>query len=193
MKLIRYLMRLLFVLLIGIISSNVYIIMNTQNKILETIEAIPDNTYETAIVLGAGVRGNEPTAILRDRIQGSINLYKARKVKRIIMSGANEEPHNAQVRVMTTYAVEAGVPREAIIADPNGQRTKLTMREASQTFHVNKAIIVTQKYHLYRALYLADAYGIESIGYATDYSTYKYQILQNGREILARLKSIFVI
>jgi len=167
--------------------------MNTQNKILETIEAIPDNTYETAIVLGAGVRGNEPTAILRDRIQGSINLYKARKVKRIIMSGANEEPHNAQVRVMTTYAVEAGVPREAIIADPNGQRTKLTMREASQTFHVNKAIIVTQKYHLYRALYLADAYGIESIGYATDYSTYKYQILQNGREILARLKSIFVI
>lgn len=193
MKIIRYLIGIMLVFLMGITDINVYIIMDTQNRIVSSIEAIPDNTYETAIVLGAGVRGNEPTAILRDRIQGSVNLYKAGKVKRIIMSGANEEPHNAQVRVMTTYAVEAGVPREAIIGDPNGERTKLTMQEASQTFHVNKAIIVTQKYHLYRSLYLADAYGIESIGYATDYSTYKYQILQNGREILARLKSIFVI
>ena len=144
-----------------------------------------------AIVLGAGVRADgSPTWMLRDRLDTAIKLYEDGKVDKILMSGDHHTTSYDEVNNMKQYAIDAGVPSEDIFMDHAGLCTYDTMNRAKNIFCLEKAIIVTQEYHLYRAVFLARSFGIDAQGVATDNNDYgTYQFIHNNiRESIARCK-----
>ena len=170
------------------LTLNLIVVISASAHINEPQEA--ENSV-CAIVLGAGVRSNgEPTWMLRDRLDMAIQLYEDGKVQKILMSGDHHTEGYDEVNVMKQYAIDKGVASEDVFMDHAGLSTYDTMNRAKNIFCLDKAIIVTQKYHLYRAVYLARSFGIDASGVATannDYGAYQF-VLNNTRESIARCK-----
>ncbi len=145
------------------------------------------------IVLGCQVKGDgRPSDMLRDRLDTAIELYKAGVSDRIIMSGDHGSVGYNEVGVMKKYAIEAGVPSEHIFMDHAGFSTYETMYRARDVFltssHYKRVIVVTQEYHLTRALYIANSLGLDAYGVSADKNTYRGQSMRDMRETLARFK-----
>lgn len=152
--------------------------------IYENIDDIPQKRI--AVVFGAGVGGDSsPSPILRDRILTSVELYKAGKVEKIIMSGDNSIKEYDKPSVMINYAIENGVPEHTLQPDYAGRRTYDTCYRAKNIFDLNEAILITQRFHLTRALYLCNSLGIESIGLASDLNEYQGMDYMQARDIYA--------
>jgi vancomycin permeability regulator SanA len=118
-----------------------------------------------AIVFGAGLRyDGTPTAVLRDRVQTAVQLYQQGKVKKLLMSGDNRFVDYNEPEAMRQYALELGVPDKDIVSDYAGRRTYDTCYRAKDIFQVDSAILVTQGFHLPRALFLCNSLGVKSIG-----------------------------
>ncbi len=124
---------------------------------LDALEAVPER--KVAIVFGAGYWNERPSTMLRDRLDTAIALYRAGKVEVLLFSGDNRFVDYNEPAVMLDYALEQGIPRSAIVLDYAGRRTYDTCYRARAIFRVEEAILVTQRYHLPRALYLCDAVG----------------------------------
>ncbi|WP_222166516.1 SanA/YdcF family protein [Edaphocola aurantiacus] len=152
------------------------------------IEKLPQ-TY-TAIIFGAGIRNNKPSAYLQDRLDAGIELYKSGKVKRLLLSGDNGQDEYDELTVMKEYCTAHGIPAEDIFVDYAGFDTYSTVYRAKDLFKVDEAIMISQNYHLDRAVYLGEAMGIKSYGYAADREG-GYALMQKNkmREYLALLKS----
>ncbi len=141
---------------------------------------------KTAIVFGAGLyRDGSPSAVLRDRVQTAVELYQAGKVEKLLMSGDNSTLSYNEPGAMQKYAMQLGVPEEAIVLDFAGRRTYDTCYRARAIFGVNEALLVTQDYHLPRALFICDALGLETIGISADRRNYRL-----GTYIYWRLREI---
>ena len=155
---------------------------------LEELE-IEKQEYDAAIILGAQVKeGGKLSLMLKERVDMGIALYKAGITDRLIMSGDHGREDYDEVNAMKDYAIAAGVPSEHIFMDHAGFSTYDTMYRAREIFQVEDAVVVTQEYHLYRALYIANALGIEAYGVHADYRNYAGQAGFDLREILARNK-----
>lgn len=160
-------------------------------KIL-TLEEMPEK--KVAIVFGAGItKDGRPTAVLRDRVEAGVSLYEAGKVEYLLMSGDNRFEDYNEPLAMKTYAMELGVPEEAIVMDFAGRRTYDTCYRAKYIFGVDEAILVTQQFHLPRSLFLAKSFGIDAYGYSSDLQTYRKStmIFWNFREIPAALTAYY--
>lgn len=181
---------LIIVAALGIFAAGlVYGIKKKVNPLCYSrIENVPE-TY-TAIIFGAGVRGNQPSAYLQDRLDAGIALYKAGKVKRLLLSGDNGQVEYDELSVMKEYCATHGVPTSDIFVDYAGFDTYSTVYRAKDLFKVDEAIMISQNYHLDRAVYLGGAMGIKSYGYAADREG-GYMLMQKNkvREYLALLKS----
>ncbi len=126
-----------------------------------------------AIVLGASVKKDgTPSAALEDRILTAAELYKAGKVDSLLMTGDDGRFHINEIQTMVRVAREAGVPSKAIQTDGQGYRTYESCKRAREVFGVTQAIVVTQRFHLGRALYLCNRLGVDAIGLAADRRTY---------------------
>ncbi len=153
---------------------------------LYTVETAPSE--RVAIVFGAGLwRDGTPTPVLRDRVATAAGLYFAGKVDKLLMSGDNRFVDYNEPAAMREYALALGVPDEAIVLDYAGRRTYDTCYRAHAIFGVDRAILVTQRFHLPRALYLCNHLGVEAIGVAADQRTYRRGsvLYWNARELLA--------
>jgi SanA protein len=129
---------------------------------------------KTAIVFGAGLyRDGTPSPVLRDRIQTAVELYKAGKVEKLLMSGDNSSLSYNEPGAMQKYAIQLGVPENAIVLDYAGRRTYDTCYRAKYIFEVTEAFLVTQDYHLPRALYICNVLGIKTIGISADRRNYR--------------------
>ena len=160
-----------------------YIITPEAAEKLEDIDCI--------IVLGCLVYDDgTPSDRLADRIQGGIDLYFRGVAPKIIMSGDHGREDYDEVGAMKRTAIVAGVPSSDIFMDHAGFSTYESIYRAKEIFGADKIVIVTQKYHLYRALYIADRLGVEAYGVSTDYNTYPGQMKREIREVLARCKDI---
>lgn len=149
---------------------------------------------ECIIVLGAGIKDSEtPTPMLQDRLDLGIELYKKGVAPKLLLSGDNGQVEHNEIHVMLSYAKEAGVPEEDIFCDHAGFSTYDSMYRAESIFGVKKAIVVTQTYHEYRALYVGKKLGLEVKGAASDQESYKGQSLRDFREFLARNKDFFKV
>ena len=126
--------------------------------------------------------------MLYDRIKMGNELYLSKAAPKIIMSGDHGQVEYDEVSTMKAYAVDAGVPSEDVFCDHAGFSTYESIYRAKEIFGADKVIIVTQEYHLHRALYVAKSLGIDAYGVSADYRTYAGQIGRDLREILARNK-----
>jgi len=141
-----------------------------------------------AIVFGAGLRRDgTPTAILRDRVETAVDLYSSGKVEKILMSGDNRFADYNEPESMRQYALSLGIPAEAIALDYAGRRTYDTCYRAKAIFGVQSALLVSQKFHLPRALFLCNTLGLESDGVEANQRRYRRisLLLWNLREQLA--------
>lgn len=157
-------------------------------------ENIPANNV--AIVFGAGLRyDGTPTAILRDRVKTAADLYHLGKVQKLLLSGDNRFIDYNEPGAMRAYALTLDVAAEDIILDYAGRRTYDTCYRAKHIFKVDQAILVTQNYHLSRALFLCNQLGIESQGINADRGTYSRRsfVLWNFREVLATMGAVIDI
>ena len=157
-----------------------------------TSEEAAELQADCILVLGAGVRsGGVPSPMLEDRLKTGIALYQSGAAKRLLMSGDHGRKGYDEVNVMKSYALHGGVPSEAVFMDHAGFSTYESMYRARDIFGAKKIIIVTQEYHLYRALYDAESLGLEAYGVAADGRRYSGQLYRDFREILARGKDFF--
>ncbi len=168
-------------------------------RILTSLYSYP-RTYQAkdapevpvAIIFGAGLRRDgSPTPILRDRVNKGVELYQSGKVSKLLMSGDNRSFNYDEPGAMRTYALSLGVPEQDIVIDYAGLRTYDTCYRAKQIFGIQQAILVTQNFHLPRAVYTCNALGIQATGVATEGYTYRRFSLAfwNLRESLATLQA----
>jgi SanA protein len=141
-----------------------------------------------AIVFGAGLRRDgTPTAILRERVETAANLYSIGKVEKILMSGDNRFENYNEPEAMRQYALSLGVPSQVVTLDYAGRRTYDTCYRAKAIFGVESALLVTQKFHLPRALFICNALGLEAAGVEANRFHYRNRslLIWNIREHFA--------
>ena len=144
--------------------------------------------YDCVLVLGCGVWGDTPRHMLEDRLLEGISLCQSGASKKLLMSGDHGRKGYDEVNVMKKFAVDRGIPSEDVFMDHAGFSTYESMYRAKEIFKAEKILIVTQDYHLYRAIYDARALGLEAYGVASNPRSYGGQLYRDIREILARNK-----
>ena len=192
----RILLLLLCLALLGGVTAaciNGYVKTSTANQILTPEEAAALTDVDCILVLGCYVHDSgHPSDMLADRLRRGIELYQAGTSPKLLMSGDHGQKDYNEVKAMKLKAIAEGVPSEDVFMDHAGFSTYESIFRARDVFAADKIIIVTQEYHLYRALHVANALGVEAYGVAADYHTYVGQAYRELREILARNKDFTI-
>ena len=169
-----------------------YIVMGTTQSRIITPDEAAKLDADAILVLGARVWDNgQPSGILKDRIKTGVDLYKSGASDRLLMSGDHGTDEYDEVNAMKDYAIEQGVSPSVIFMDHAGFSTYESLYRARDIFQIKKVIIVSQTYHLYRALYIARALGLDAYGVSCDTRNYNAYLLFDLRETLARCKDFF--
>jgi vancomycin permeability regulator SanA len=165
-----------------------------SKRYIVSTDNIDKISVDCITVLGASVKSNgTPSNMLEDRLEGSVILYNLGVSNKIIMSGDHTTESYDEVTTMKNYAMSKGVPSSNIFMDHAGLNTYDSMYRLKKIFQINKTVIVTQDYHLYRAIYIGRKLGIEVYGVASNPRDYKDQSHRDMREILARVKDFFKV
>ncbi len=168
------------------------IVVGSAGRHIYAAEALPEGEWDCILILGCGVRPDgQPSPMLRDRLERGIELYEAGVSDKILVSGDHGSAYYNEVGRMKSYLTERGVPSEAIFMDHAGFSTYESMYRARDVFAVSSACVVTQRYHLYRAVYDGRALGLNAVGVAAAEVRYGGQDIRNIREIAARNKDLF--
>jgi SanA protein len=153
-------------------------------------------SQQVAIIFGAGIwRDGSPTPVLRDRVATGAELYFSGKVQKLLMSGDNQFIDYNEPAAMRSYALSLGIPDQAIVLDYAGRRTYDTCYRAREIFGLDQAILVTQGFHLPRALFLCNALGITAVGVQANLREYRRSSLfyWTLREIPATLVAFWEV
>ncbi|MBE6558717.1 MAG: YdcF family protein [Ruminococcaceae bacterium] len=181
--------------LFGVLVATVSLCMTDtqkENVIPATDAATLSNeqTFDYILVLGAGLRPDgTPSDMLHDRVTVGVELYHALGIP-LLMSGDQTGDYN-EVAAMKALAMSLGVPEFDIFLDPKGYSTYESTLRAQDIYGAKRILVVTQEYHLYRALYLSEALGMEAYGISADLRAYRGQTKRELREMLARFKDLF--
>ncbi len=188
----------LVLLLLGLIALSLifglsaYVISSAGGNVISSVSGSDFTDADCILVLGAGVRDDgTPSHMLEDRLLTAIELYENGAAPKIIMSGDHGSTDYDEVNTMKDFAIEKGVPSEDIFMDHAGFSTYESMYRAKDVFEADNIIIVTQRYHLYRAIYVAQSLGITAHGVPSDLRPYTKQTYREAREHLARAKDFF--
>lgn len=177
--------------MICLFLGNCYVKRAGKDRILgyKDLAGLPQ--VDCILVLGCGLRSDgEPTQMLKDRLDAGIALYQAGAAPKLLMSGDHGRVQYDEVNRMKQYAIEKGVPSQDIFMDHAGFSTYESMYRARDIFQVKRAVVVTQEYHLYRAIYDGKHMGLEIWGYPAKGVRYGGQTMRDLREVLARNKDI---
>lgn len=170
------------------------VVQKKGEKAIVNIEEL-DKDADVIIVLGAGVKANgEPSDILVDRLKTAIEVYKSGVCDKFLLSGDHGEVNYNEVQAMKKYIMDnCDVPEENVFLDHAGFSTYDTMYRARDIFQVKKAIVVTNEYHLPRALYIGEKLGLEVEGVPSDIRNYLFIASYLGREKLAQIKDFIYV
>ncbi len=171
-----------------VIIVNFYVKSQTDSLIFESINQVPKT--EVGIIFGAGINGDKPSKYLKDRLDAGILLFKSKKINKILLSGDNGNDAHDELTVMKKYCFAHGVDTTKIYIDYAGFDSYSTMFRAKSIFKVDRAILVSQKYHLNRAVYIGNQLKINSIGYSANIGTYNGYKYVCFREYFSILKSV---
>ncbi len=177
------------------LSVNAYMVNTTKDKILTAEESAELDDVDCILVLGAGVHGTTLSHMLEDRVKTGIHLYELGSAPKILMSGDHGQDDYDEVNAMKDYAKEKGVPSEDIFMDHAGFSTYESMFRARDVFGCKKIIIISQEYHLHRAIYVAEYLGLEAYGVDSQLRPYAVDtnIYNTVREFLARNKEFIYV
>ena len=194
-RFVRRSLRIILLLALIITSitalARLWTALRTSDKKFTQPMDLPD--HKVAIVFGAGIRGNQPSAILRDRVTIAVSLYQSGKVQKLLMSGDNRFENYNEPAVMRRVAMEMGVPSADIIMDYAGRSTYETCYRANAIFGLSEAILVTQAFHLDRAITTCDYLGVRSVGIEADLRAYIANNFYRLREIPATLNMLLQV
>ena len=172
-----------------LLGINAHVKASAGNYILSAEDASALSDVDCILVLGCGVRDDgTPSDMLRDRLLRGIELYELGAAPKLLMSGDHGRTTYDEVNIMKGFAVDAGMASSSVFMDHAGFSTYDTVCRAKEIFQAQKVIIVTQTYHLYRAMYIAKQIGLEAYGVAAEYRQYGGQLARDIREVLARVK-----
>lgn len=193
----------ILVLILGLIGIDMAVVKGTEEEIVTSIEgetvryeeglsSVAGLKTDCIIVPGAGVKPDgRPSSMLADRLDFAVRLYEAGVAPKLLLSGDNGQLEYNEVVAMQKYVMDRGVPEQDIFLDHAGFSTYDTMYRARDVFQVDTAIVVTQRYHLHRSLYIGKRLGMKVYGGASDQRQYSGQVYRSGREIIAREKDFF--
>lgn len=177
---------------ITVFCLNAVVIRTAEKYFLTQDEAAAQSDFDCILVLGAGVYNNgSPTWMLRDRLNTGIALYKAGAAPKILMSGDHGRKNYDEVNSMKDFALDTGIASADVFMDHAGFSTYESMYRARDIFQAKRIVIVTQRYHLYRAVYIARALGLDAYGVETPPQVYGGEMMREIREIAARVKDVF--
>lgn len=188
-KYFKILLYLSIIGLVALISVNYYVKSSTQNDIYDLAAQLPKT--EAGIIFGAGIRGDQPGKYLKDRLDAGILLYKKNIINKILLSGDNGRDEYDELTVMKNYCYKQGVDTTEIFIDYAGFDTYSTMYRAQHIFKIKKAILVSQKYHLNRAIYIGQQLGVDAIGYSANTGEYPGYQYVTFREYISVFKAFF--
>lgn len=187
----KHFKKLLYLSIIGIVlvlGINYYIKSKTNSLIFYSEIEIPTNNV--GIIFGAGINGDKPSKYLKDRLDAGIKLFKAKKINKILLSGDNGSDAHDELTVMKIYCFKNGIDTTKIYVDYAGFDTYSTMFRAKNIFKIDKAVLITQEYHLNRAIYIGNNLGIESIGFSANQGEYRNYNYVRFREYFSICKSV---
>ena len=174
---------------LAVLGINWLVKGSVKENILTQEQAAQLQDVDCIIVLGCQVRSDgTPSHMLEDRLRRGVALYELGAAPKLLMSGDHGNVNYDEVDAMKHYAVDAGIASQDVFMDHAGFSTYESIYRAKEVFGVQRVIIVTQEYHLYRALMIARQMGLEAYGVAANYRTYAGQTSRDIREILARVK-----
>ncbi len=172
-----------------IAAINIHMIATTKDQVLTLEKAAAFGEANCILVLGAGVRADgSPSHMLEDRLKTGVALYQSDAAPKLLMSGDHGRKDYNEVAVMKEFAIADGISSADIFMDHAGFSTYESLYRARDVFCANKIVIVSQGYHLYRALYIANALGLDAVGVSADLRPYAGQRLRDIREVAARTK-----
>jgi SanA protein len=187
---------LLYLLVIAILILGIPRVVTALYSIGRIYTVNQSPAAPVAIVFGAGLqRDGSPTPVLRDRVSAAAELYKAGKVKKILMSGDNRYIDYNEPGSMRAYAISLGIPPEDIVLDYAGRRTYDTCYRAKEIFQLNDVLLVTQNFHLSRALFTCNLLGLRAVGVSADLREYRRssQVSWHLRETPATLVALWEV
>lgn len=171
---------------------NVYEVCYSEKYILSESE-LGDEKYDCILVLGAGIRANgAPSDMLRDRLDTAIALYTKGCSDVLLLSGDRSGSDYDEVSVMKNYCLSQGVAEEDIVCDYSGFSTFESVCNTWSADLFERIIVVTQKYHLSRAVYIARKLKLDAVGVSADLHKYRGQLYRDAREVVARTKDFFL-
>ncbi len=174
---------------ISVFGINAYVKMTSSNRIISAEQASKLEDVDCILVLGCKVKASGvPSAMLKDRLTRAVELYELGVANKLLMTGDHGRTEYNEVGTMKQFAVDKGIASENVFMDHAGFSTYESIYRAKEIFAADKIVIVTQQYHLHRALYIAEQLGVEAYGVSSDYYTYAGQSARELREILARCK-----
>ena len=199
----KILAAVILLVILCVAVSNLFMIQTTKGQVTSNINSdeisfnnkqittLKSNNSECIIVLGASVYSNgDPSPMLEDRLDVAIKLYEQGVAPKILLSGDNGKTEYNELKSMAEYVKKKGVPKEDIFCDYAGFSTYETAYRAKKVFDVDAAVVVTQSYHLYRAIYGCKNAGINVLGVASDQERFRGQSARDFREIIARSKDV---
>ena len=190
-KIIKYIIIITLLLIVILLSINMYVKLSTKNRIINDYTNL-DN-IDCILILGAGVKNNRPSLMLEDRLQKGLELYNNSVSNRIIVSGDHGRKDYDEVNIMKEFLTHNNVSSSDIFMDHAGFSTYESIYRAKEIFKTKKIVIVSQEYHLYRALFIADKLGLEAYGVKAEPKEYYGDVYREIREVIARIKDFFKV
>ncbi len=204
----KRLLALIMLIILAVAGINIYMIQLGKEQTLARYEKegeveslqfekkkqqVEKKQVECAIILGAGITDSEtPGHYLKDRLDGGIYLYKKGLVKKLLLTGDNGSMYHNEIHVMLQYCIDNGVPGEDIFCDHAGFNTFDSMYRAAHLYDVKSAVVVTQKFHIGRSIFLAKEEGIKAYGITSDVESASNNYKLELRELLARVKDFIL-
>jgi len=194
-KFLKYIVTLLLFAIIVLVLINITVINESDEYVYKDISKLPEK--QAVIILGAFVRGDMLSNVLEDRVVMGLEIYNSHKCEKILLSGDHGKVDYDEVNGMRLYILSnyENVPEEDIFLDHAGFDTYDSLYRAKEIFEIENAVIVTQDFHINRAVYIARKLGIDAVGFSVNQEKY-HKILQlrwRSREVLSRIKAFFDI
>ena len=175
---------------IFLVGANVWVVQSSQAFVFEDIDSLPEN--DIGLVLGTSpfTRQGNKNLLFRHRIQAAAALYEAGKVKHLLLSGANPDETYNEPRKMYQALRKVGVPDSAMTMDFAGFRTLDSMVRAKKVFNLSQVTIISQRFHDYRAVFIARHEGLDAVAYNRPQEDARQSLRTEAREFIARAKAV---